>query len=96
LVQFFTVFNSTGNQGQAVTAANAVVTTALNGIAGDIQALYTSGARKFLVWNVGGRIDLLPAVRALGPGATTVAQGLTVGFNQGLVADVLADYPNPP
>jgi outer membrane lipase/esterase len=89
LVQFFTVFQSTGDQGQAAAAANAVLTNALNSIAGNIQALYTSGARKFLVWNA-ARLDLLPAVRALGPVAMTVAHGLTDGFNQGLAQNVLA------
>lgn len=88
LVRFFEVYQSTGDQVQATAAANAVITEALNGIAGNIQALYYSGARKFLVWNA-ARLDLVPAVRALGPQATAVAGGLTNGFNQGLAQDVL-------
>ncbi|WP_024299616.1 SGNH/GDSL hydrolase family protein [Methylomicrobium lacus] len=89
LVEFFTVFLATGDQTQAVAAANAVITAALSGIADNIQVLYGSGARKFLVLNA-ARIDLLPAVTALGPDATTVAGILTDGFNQGLAQNVLA------
>jgi phospholipase/lecithinase/hemolysin len=97
LVHFFTVFQtvlqSTGNVDQATAeataAANIVLTNALNGIAGNIQALYNSGARKFLVWNA-ARIDLVPAVRALGPEAMYVAGNLTDGFNEGLANNVLA------
>ena len=89
LVQFSVVFQATGDQAQAIGAANDVISNALNGIASNIQELYTSGARKFLVWNA-ARIDLLPAVRALGSGATSVAHGLTDGFNLGLANNVLA------
>jgi len=88
LVEFFTVFLATGDQAQAGIAANAVITAALSGIADNIQALYGAGARKFLVLNA-ARIDLLPAVTALGPEATTVAGILTDGFNQGLAQNVL-------
>jgi len=69
-------------------AANNILTLALQGIAENIQELYGSGARKFLVLNA-ARIDLLPAVTALGPVAITVAGTLTDGFNQGLVQNVL-------
>lgn len=89
LVRFFTVFQMTHDQVQATAAANAVVSNALGGIASNIQTLYASGARKFLVWNT-ARLDLLPAVRALGPDAITVAHTLTDGFNQGLTQQVLA------
>ncbi|NTV95845.1 MAG: SGNH/GDSL hydrolase family protein [Thiobacillus sp.] len=83
LVTYFGVYMATGSQGQAAAAANAVVANALNGIAQGVQTLYTFGARKFLVWNA-ARIDLVPAVQALGPGAVAVATALTDGFNQGL------------
>jgi len=89
LVAYFTVFLSTGSQAQAAAAANAVVADALNGIAQSMQTLYSFGARKFLVWNA-PRIDLTPAVRALGPGAMTVAGSLVDGFNQGLAQNVLS------
>ena len=89
LVTFFTVYQATGSQSQAAAAANAIVTNALNGIAQSIQTLYTSGARKFLVWNA-PRIELTPAVRALGPGAGIVARNLVDGFNQGLAQNVLS------
>ena len=89
LVAYFTVFLATGSQTQAAAAANAVVSSALNGIAQNIQALYSLGARKFLVWNA-PRIDLVPAVRALGPGAMAVAGSLVDGFNQGLAQNVLS------
>jgi len=69
-------------------AANNILTLALQGIAENIQELYGAGARKFLVLNA-ARIDLLPAVTALGSNATTVAGILTDGFNQGLVQNVL-------
>jgi phospholipase/lecithinase/hemolysin len=89
LVAYFTVFLNTGSQAQAAAAANAVVTDALNAIGQSMQTLYSLGARKFLVWNA-PRIDLAPAVRALGPGAMTVAGGLVDGFNQGLAQNVLS------
>lgn len=91
LVQFSTVFYLTGDQGQAAAAANAVITSALAGIAYNIQVLYSFGARKFLVWNA-ARLDLVPAVRALGQGAITIASTLTDGFNKGLAENVLAPY----
>ncbi len=89
LVSYITVFLTTGSQAQAASAANAVVTDALNGIAQSMQTLYTFGARKFLFW-LAPRIDLVPAVRALGPGAMTVAGSLVDGFNQGLAQKVLS------
>ncbi|WP_374089591.1 SGNH/GDSL hydrolase family protein [Methylomicrobium lacus] len=88
LVEFLTVFQTTNDPVQAAAAANAVITDALSGIANNIQALYASGARKFLVLNA-ARIDLLPAVTALGPDVITVAGTLTDGFNQGLAQSVL-------
>ena len=89
LVEFFTVYQLTGDQNQAAGAANTVLTNALNGIAGNIQGLYTYGARKFLVWNA-PRLDSVPAVKAMGPQAVYVAGMLTDGFNFGLANSVLA------
>lgn len=95
LVEFFTVYQLTGDQDQAAGAANTVLTNALNGIAGNIQVLYASGARKFLVWNA-ARLDLVPAVRALGPEAVYLAGVLTDGFNYGLANSVLGPLSNLP
>lgn len=89
VVEFFTVYLATGDQVQASAAAGAVISNALNGIAGNMQTLYALGARKFLVWHA-ARIDLLPAVTAMGPEVTAVAANLTNGFNQGLAQNVLA------
>lgn len=95
MVAFSTVFQATQDQNQAAFAAQGVITEALNGIASNIQVLYAAGARKFLVWNA-ARIDMVPAVTSLGPGATFVAGGLTDGFNQGLVQNVLTPLGNLP
>jgi len=89
LVVFFTVYQATYDPNQAATAANAVLSNALSSIAGHMQALYTMGARKFLVLNA-ARIDLVPAVTALGPEVAGVAANLTNGFNQALAFNVVA------
>jgi phospholipase/lecithinase/hemolysin len=89
LVVFFNVYQTSYNKVQAAAAANAVLRNALNSIAGNIRTLYALGARKFLVLNA-ARIDLLPAVTALGPQVTGVAANLTNGFNQGLALNVVA------
>jgi phospholipase/lecithinase/hemolysin len=88
LVAFFTTYYSTGDQAQAGLAANSVISNALNSIAYYIQDLYSHGARKFLVWNA-ARLDLLPAITALGPQAEAVAGQLAGGFNQSLMQYVL-------
>ena len=67
-------------------AAAAVLEQANVAIAQNIQRLYVAGARNFLVWRV-PNIGLTPALRRLdvmSPGATTLAAGLTVAFNDGL------------
>jgi len=92
---FFTVYLTTYDQAQAAAAASAVLSNALNSIAGNIQTLYTHGARKFLVLNA-PRIDLLPAVTALGPNVVAVAANLTNGFNQGLAFSVVAPLSGLP
>ncbi|WP_245254223.1 hypothetical protein [Paraburkholderia sp. LEh10] len=83
LAAYFTVYPKTGSQSQAASAANLILTGALNGIALGIQTLHHFEANKFLVWNA-PRIDLVPAVQNLGPGAVAVALSLVAGFNQGL------------
>lgn len=88
LVAYLTTLTNTNDPTQAAAAANGVISNALGAIASNMQTLYYAGARKFLVWNA-PRIELVPAVRALGAGAMTVAAGLTNAFNQGLADDVL-------
>jgi phospholipase/lecithinase/hemolysin len=95
LVAFFYVYQTTYDPAQAAAAANAVLSNALNAIAGNIQTLYALGARKFLVMNA-ARIDLVPAVTALGPQVAGVAANLTNGFNQGLALSVVAPLSNLP
>jgi outer membrane lipase/esterase len=89
LVAFFTVYQTSYDPAQAAAAANAVLGNALNSIAGNMQTLYTLGARKFLVMNA-AKIDLVPAVTAMGPQVAAVAANLTNGFNQGLAFNVVA------
>jgi outer membrane lipase/esterase len=95
VVTFFTVYMTTYDQSQATAAASAVLNNALSSIAGNIQTLYTHGARKFLVLNA-AKIDALPAVAALGPQVSAVAANLTNGFNQGLALSVLAPLSGLP
>lgn len=89
VVEFFTVYLATHDGAQASAAASIIIGNALNGIAGNMQTLYTLGARKFLVLSA-ARIDKLPAVTALGPEVAAAAGSLTNGFNQGLAQGVLA------
>jgi phospholipase/lecithinase/hemolysin len=95
LVTFFEVLQDTNDTDTATKAATAAIANALNGISNEIQELYTDGARKFLVWNA-GRIDSVPAVRALGPEARTLAESLMVGFNSGLktILSQLGELPD--
>ncbi len=95
VVVFFTVYQATYDQAQAAAAANAVLSNSLYSIAGNIQMLYSLGARKFLVLN-SPRIDSLPAVTALGPQVVAVAASLTDGFNQGLAFNVVAPLSGLP
>jgi phospholipase/lecithinase/hemolysin len=60
-----------------------VVTAAVSGISNAVAALYASGARQFLVWNVPD-LSLTPAGLALDqqyPGAGAIAWGLSLQFN---------------
>jgi len=95
VVTFFTVYMTTYDQAQATAAASAVLSNSLGSIAGNIQTLYTHGARKFLILNA-AKIDVLPAVTALGPQVSAVAANLTNGFNQGLAFSVLAPLSGLP
>ncbi len=89
LAKYFEVYLATHDLAQAGRAAGAIISGALQGIAANMQTLYQLGARKFLVWNA-ARVDLVPAVRALGKDAMSVAHNLTQAFNQGLADDVLS------
>jgi len=95
VVEFFTVLLATQNQTQASAAASAIIGNALSGIGGNVQTLYARGARKFLFVNA-ARIDLTPAVTALGPEVTAVAANLSNGFNLGLAQAVLPSLAGLP
>ena len=60
-----------------------ILRAALASIAGNIQRLYSAGAREFLVW-VAPNVALTPAIRSLGPAAGALATALTQAFNGGL------------
>ena len=62
---------------------SAIIASALAGISEGIEALHAAGAQKFLVVNV-PNLALLPAVKALGPGAVQATALLTEAFNAGL------------
>ena len=83
LAAYFTVYLKTGSQSQAAAARDLILTGTLNGIALSIQTLHHFGANKFLLWNA-PRIDLVPVVQTLGPGAVAIALDLVARFNQGL------------
>ena len=61
----------------------AIVGAAVNAIAESIVALYTSGARHFLVPNIPD-LGITPAVRALGPEAMAAGTQVSMGFNGAL------------
>ena len=60
-----------------------ILRAALASIAGNIQRLYSAGAREFLVW-VAPNVALTPAIRSLGPAAGGLATAVTQAFNGGL------------
>ena len=64
-------------------ASVAIVQEALGSVATNIQSLFISGARTFLVLNI-PNLALTPAVRAAGPAAVTGATFLTSAYNDGL------------
>jgi phospholipase/lecithinase/hemolysin len=79
-------------------AAQAVIGGALQSIANNIFALWSAGARTFLVANA-PNLGLTPAIRGLdaaSPGAAALATGLSQGFNAGLEGNVLADLARLP
>jgi phospholipase/lecithinase/hemolysin len=75
--------------------SQAILAQALGSVATNIQSLWLSGARTFLVLNV-PNLALTPAVRAAGPAAEAGATLLTNGYNTGLdqTLDGLASLPN--
>ncbi len=70
-------FDTTGATSQAILA------DALGSVATNIQSLWLSGARTFLVLNI-PNLALTPAVRAAGPAAEAGATFLTHAYNTGL------------
>jgi phospholipase/lecithinase/hemolysin len=61
-----------------------ILGSALTAISENIQALYSAGARNFLVWNA-PNLSLAPAIRMI-PGAGMYAEMASQGFNEGLNA----------
>jgi phospholipase/lecithinase/hemolysin len=75
----------TGPNGPALAAG--IINAALTSIAANVQRLYASGARNFLVW-ASPNIALTPAIRSLGPAAGGLAAALTQSFNANLTGVV--------
>jgi phospholipase/lecithinase/hemolysin len=74
---------STASTAEELDAAFAIVPAALGATAANIQALYASGARQFLVLNV-PNFAITPAVRGLGQGAAGTAAYLSSAYDLGL------------
>lgn len=77
-------------------AANQIVQAAAQSIAAGITALYSAGARRFLVWNAPD-VGLTPAARIadlLQPGTAVAATQLTQAFNAYLLGYLFL-APNP-
>jgi phospholipase/lecithinase/hemolysin len=94
ITAFSGVLQATKDPAQAAAAAGDVVAGALTSIYQNIALLYGRGARNFLVVNAPD-LGLTPAIRALGPGATALATGLSQQFNGGLEG-VLAGFAGVP
>ena len=88
LKEFIMVYVQTGDMDKARPAAQTVISGALTSIAGNIQALYAAGARKFLVLNA-AKFNLVPVVTLQGAQAIALGGALSDGFNAGLVQNVL-------
>jgi len=71
--------------GQA--SAMAIIGAAVTGIAGNVEALYASGARNFLILTAPD-VSHAPAVRLLGPAAIGAGAALSAGFNEGLTGAI--------
>jgi phospholipase/lecithinase/hemolysin len=70
--------------------SNGILICAINSIAQQIIRLHSAGARTFVVWRAPD-VGLTPAIRMLDkatPGARTLANALSVAFNNGLDAVV--------
>ena len=91
-------FVGAGGGANGTFAAQAVIQDALQSIASNIFALWSAGARTFLVANA-PNLGLTPAIRGLdaaSPGAAALAAGLSQGFNAGLEGNVLPDLARLP
>jgi len=91
---FSRVFQATNDPAEATARAGDVLAGALSSIYQNIALLYGRGARNFLVVNAPD-LGLTPAIRALGPGATALAAGLSQQFNAGLDG-VIAGFAGEP
>jgi phospholipase/lecithinase/hemolysin len=72
----------------------AIVQDALEALAGNMQVLWSAGARTFLIPNLPD-LGQTPAVRAVGPAAVGAAEQLTAAYNAGL-QQVLAQLQGLP
>ncbi len=68
---------------QTGATSQAILEAAVAAVATNIQSLWLSGARTFLVLNI-PNLALTPAVRAAGPAAEAGASYLTMAYNSGL------------
>ena len=69
--------------GHGAASADAIIERAISAVADNIQALWVSGARTFLILNMPNPAAT-PALRALGPAAQAAATRLTVAYNSAL------------
>jgi phospholipase/lecithinase/hemolysin len=100
MVAYLGTLQATGDPDKAMEAAGGVLTKALQSIGENIFALWSSGARRFLVWNAPD-LSLTPAIQRLeraSPGAALLAASLSAGFNSGLLGErgVLASLAGLP
>jgi outer membrane lipase/esterase len=78
-----TALSTAANPAQGLAAAAEIIDAAITGIADNVVALASSGARNFLILNAPD-ISHAPAVRLLGPTAVSTAALLSAAFNEAL------------
>jgi len=82
-----TALATAANPADGQAAALAIIGSAISGIAANVEALYASGARKFLILTAPD-VSHAPAVRLEGPAAIAAGAQLSAGFNQALGAAI--------
>ncbi len=72
--------------------ASSIISEALSEIDQNIEKLYARGARKFLVWDIPdiGKTPTLRSLDLLHPGIADASKELTIAFNTGLKAHIIA------